>query len=67
MMYILYFLAFLYLSTGAIIGIRIVLPLSFKKKLGKAIIMFVAIVGYSVLWISLLLSDFIVSNVKRGE
>lgn len=65
MTYILCFLAFIYVSTGTIIGIRIVLPLSFKKKLGKVIVMFIAIIGYGMLWVPLLLSDAIVSNVKK--
>ncbi|SHJ13404.1 hypothetical protein [Clostridium magnum] len=65
MKYILYFLAFLYISTGAIIGIRIVKPLQFKKWLGKVIIMFVAIVGYSVFWIPLLIADAVLNNINR--
>lgn len=67
MIYILCFLAFIYVSTGAIIGIRLVLPLPFKKKLGKVIIMIIAVVGYGLLWISLLLSDAIVNNVKSSK
>lgn len=67
MSYILCFLAFIYVSTGAIIGIRIVLPLSFKKKLGKPIVMIIAIIGYGIFWVSLLLSDAIVNNVRKED
>lgn len=65
MKYILYFLAFLYISTGAVIGIRLVLPLPFKKKIGKAIIMILALVGYSIFWVPVLVADMVINNINR--